>query len=500
MKAFSKHIFLELTPVILIFLLAMPRRLIFPLHGIFAFNYDQGRDFLAVSKIIETKHPVLIGQTTGLQGIFYGPWWYYFLSPIFYITKGDPHKIALIFAFLGILTIVAFYLLLNSITRNKFIAFSLATVTAFSGNWMLGSTNIWNPTLTPIFLTIFLYLIHKISANPKRLYFLGLGVISLLVADTTASFGAFLAIFILFSPLIFKKHLFLKNYLWTFAGSLIIILPRIVFEVRNHFLMTKSLIQYLKEPKIYAKHMTIFERITERGDQYFSIFSESFTRKETLLALTLLIVVSVVCIFIFKGKKTKKLIQKDFFVKYLFFLLLMSFLFFVIYPDNVWGYYLVGLPVLFLALLAKIFQFALNISYIKPVIYFLLPALFLFNLDKSLLPPYKADWQGDGGTYNNTKRVVDYIAEKTPKDYSLYSYSPAFFDYPVDYLKWWYGKKGIMENPKPNQRHYFLIIREASQKHYIRTGWYADKTKIPNILVERKIFNGDFLLEEHIDK
>src|SRR3972149_7755166 len=110
--------FYELTGIVLIFLAALPRRLIFPLKGLFAFNYDQGRDFLAVSKIIWEKDLVLIGQTTGLSGIFYGPWWYYFLAPVVFVSGGDPQKVACFFSFLGILSTVVHDLLLKVLINN----------------------------------------------------------------------------------------------------------------------------------------------------------------------------------------------------------------------------------------------------------------------------------------------------------------------------------------------------------------------------------------------
>src|SRR3990167_60132 len=162
MRLKNKVFLYELISIVLIFLAALPRRLIFPLKGLFAFNYDQGRDFLAVSKIIWDKDFVLIGQTTGLPGIFYGPWWYYFLAAVVFLSGADPQKVSIVFAFIGIFQIIAIYLLLKVITKNTIISFLLSTFAAFSNHWMLGSTAIWNPTLTPLFLVIFLFTAYKI--------------------------------------------------------------------------------------------------------------------------------------------------------------------------------------------------------------------------------------------------------------------------------------------------------------------------------------------------
>ena len=181
----SKIMPLGLLSIIWILLAALPRKLIFPINGLFAFNYDQGRDFLAVSKIIWERDFILIGQTTGLPGIFYGPWWYYFLTPVIFISGGDPQKVAVFFAFLGILSMVALYLLLKVLTNNIIISLMLATIASFSNLWMFGSTSVWNPSLTPIFLMISIYAVHKIASGAMPLHFLIYGLCVFLAIDTT---------------------------------------------------------------------------------------------------------------------------------------------------------------------------------------------------------------------------------------------------------------------------------------------------------------------------
>src|SRR3989338_2883452 len=101
MRIKNKVFLYELISIVWIFMAAIPRRLIFPLKELFAFNYDQGRDFLAVSKIIWEKDFTLIGQTTGLPGIFYGTWWYYFLAPVVFVSGGVPQRFVFFLLFLA---------------------------------------------------------------------------------------------------------------------------------------------------------------------------------------------------------------------------------------------------------------------------------------------------------------------------------------------------------------------------------------------------------------
>ena len=495
----SKIMPLGLLSIIWILLAALPRKLIFPINGLFAFNYDQGRDFLAVSKIIWERDFILIGQTTGLPGIFYGPWWYYFLTPVIFISGGDPQKVAVFFAFLGILSIVVLFLLLKVLTNNIIISLMLATIASFSNLWMFGSTSVWNPSLTPIFLMISIYAVHKIASGAMPLHFLIYGLCVFLAIDTTASIGALLFIFFIISPFIFKKIFFKKQYFFAVVGAFIVLLPRILFELRNNFLMTKVLIAYLTSPKIYGERLTLFERVLARLDQMLRIFSEGFTKGNKVLAIFFIsLILSVFLILLKKNKSIFPSIKKDFIFLYLSFLLLAIIIFFIIFPGNVWEYYLVALPTLFILIIARIFSYGYQIKTLKFLIIGTLLVVIFLNFRKDLIPPYNVVWQGDGGTYNNEKLIVDYISSEHPADYSFFAYSPAIFDYPFDYLVWWYSKKGLMEQPKENQKVMYLVIREASTKQYLTGGWYGDKTKDKTQVLEQRYFTGDLLVEKHL--
>ena len=92
---------------------------------------------------------------------------------------------------------------------------------------------------------------------------------------------------------------------------------------------------------------------------------------------------------------------------------------------------------------------------------------------------------------------MDYLALQKPQDYSLFAYSPAIFDYPFDYLVFWYTKRGILEKPRDNQKIMYLIIRDDSDHTYLLRGWYGDKTKDKTQVIQRKEFPGNLILEEH---
>lgn len=497
MRLKNKVFFYELTGIVLIFLAALPGRFTFPLKGLFAFNYDQGRDFLAVSKIIWEKDFTLIGQTTGLPGIFYGPWWYYFLATFVFLSGGDPQKVSIIFAFIGIFQIVAIFLLLKIITKNTVISFLLSIFAAFSNHWMLGPAAIWNPTLTPLFLVIFLFTVYKIFHKPQKIYFFSLGISALLVADTTASFGIALIIFLILSPIIFYKIFLKKDFILTIFGAFLVLLPRIIFELRNNFLMTSTFIEYLRNPKVYSQSFPLKLRALERAHIYLETLSESFTKGSVDLFYILLVFLIITILAVVNNKKTRTYLVSDKFLIYIISLVLFSYFFFTIFRDTLWTYYLVALPTLFIIIIGKILSYGYKIKILKFFTIGVLLATIFLNFRRDLLPPYHVQWQGDGGTYVNEKKVIDYITSQNPKNYSFYAYSPAIFDYPFDYLILWYSKRGLIKTPQANQQIIYLVIREASNRKYHTSGWYGDKTRDKTIVLEKKEFPGDIILEKH---
>src|SRR5579859_1113061 len=78
--------------ITLIIALGIVYKIIVTLNGNFIFNMDNGRDMVDVREMIELKKFRLIGQTSGIAGLYNGPGWYYLLAIPYLITKGDPYS------------------------------------------------------------------------------------------------------------------------------------------------------------------------------------------------------------------------------------------------------------------------------------------------------------------------------------------------------------------------------------------------------------------------
>ena len=60
------------------------------INSLLAFHYDQGRDALVIWDLIHNGKLFLIGPTTGLAGVFRGPFYYYLIAPFYLIAGGNP--------------------------------------------------------------------------------------------------------------------------------------------------------------------------------------------------------------------------------------------------------------------------------------------------------------------------------------------------------------------------------------------------------------------------
>src|SRR3989344_1439061 len=102
---------------------------------ILGFYYDQGRDAQVIWDFIHRGKLFLIGPTTGIEGIFRGPWYYWLITPFYWLGRGDPVWPAV---FLALTTVLALFVLfhLTYQIRGKtgaFTAFALFHV--FGNTW-----------------------------------------------------------------------------------------------------------------------------------------------------------------------------------------------------------------------------------------------------------------------------------------------------------------------------------------------------------------------------
>ena len=131
-------------------------RLILTREGNFIFNMDNARDLVDIREMIVLPKLRLIGPTSGIDGIYNGPGWYYLLAVPFILSSGHPYSAVVLLIFLWA---VGGFFLLRLTSRYGLLAILTIGAIWISSNYVvLATLYSFNPNpvilLTP--LVIFL--------------------------------------------------------------------------------------------------------------------------------------------------------------------------------------------------------------------------------------------------------------------------------------------------------------------------------------------------------
>jgi 4-amino-4-deoxy-L-arabinose transferase-like glycosyltransferase len=482
----------KLTGVLLLLIILIAAYLRFDgiFKGLFAFTYDVGRDMLAVSSILTTHKISLIGFTTGLPGVFYGPWWYLMLLPLFVISGGNPQGVALCMAIIGILTVFLAYLFGKKL-GGTFLGLTFASLVSVSPFLISLSVQIWNPNVAPLFIFFVLFVLYKVYAQEKikLWYFFALGFLLALIIDLEIVFGLMFFMGIVLSVLLMAyKKISLKAILAFALGVLVIFSPRIIFEFRHQFLMTKAFISFLTTGDASQK-LSLVDSFINRASIVFNQFNQTVALENAVLGF-LIIVFTLVMLAAFY-KKADSIIRK-----FIGTSLVVIFVFLVgltFFKHDIWPHYLVGLPVFYILLVsmaAGLLRQKMN-NYLLPALIVLV--IFLINLNPASIINNltKPVWVGDASVYKNQLQVIDYVYNQSKgKDFKYVVYTPAVYDYPYQYLFQWYGPHKYHYAPSVDSRTAYFILEPDTQYPFRLTDWLKQREKDGKIIKTEKFESG----------
>ena len=458
----------------------------------FAFTYDVGRDMLALWNIVYLHKIPLIGATTGLPGIFYGPWWYYLLTPFFIAVSGNPQGIAFVMSIIGVLSII-FGFILGKEIGGKFLSFCLVLLISFSPILISFSSQIWNPKIAPLFVIFVLLILSKIyylDKKDKSKYYFLLGLLLAFNADLEIVFGMLLSIGIILSVIFtVKRKISVKSVLYFILGGLIILAPRIFFELRHQFLMIKSFISFFSNGNSLQGTSTILNTITSRLSVLFDQFNSTLSAENKFVGLFILLFILITLLFLYRKADglIKKFINTSVIVIFIF---LLGTIFF---NHDIWPHYLVGVPVFYILL----FGISLHLLS-KKLSNNLVPALILLivviinlnpvNLMQNLNKPM---WEGDASVYRNQVAVIDYVyREAKGKEFKYVVYTPPLYDYTYQYLFMWYGPRIYHYSPSVQSNLAFFILEPDLQYPSRLTDWLKSREKDGKIIKSETVKGG----------
>lgn len=234
-------------------------------RDLMVFTYDQGRDMYVLQEI-SRGNLTLIGPTTGLQGVFLGPYYYYFLLPGFILTNGNPFGVVTWQMSVIVLSFIFWYLILRQ-TLGRWWALVGVIWLSLTPGAIEQARVIWNPSLVVMTLLPSIWALftsrQKPWLLPVSLFFFGLSW------QTELAYTVFLApayAFWMFCYTSWPKILTgwlpaslssrlsaaskpytLKIFLLSVVAFFLTLGPQALFEIRHDFLITNSMIQEMAD-------------------------------------------------------------------------------------------------------------------------------------------------------------------------------------------------------------------------------------------------------------
>lgn len=221
------------------------------LHVVMPFTYDQGRDLLLLAEMAlgDIK---LVGPTTGISGVFLGPWYYYWLLLGFWLGDGSP----VVVGYWSALTICVGYVLTYYGVLKPIVGRKTALLGYF---WLLvapgaleASRLIWNPSLTPVTIAVMLsgLLASVRTGVTRKTWWLALGALGAgLSLHTELAYAIFLG------PVVvvwLGYYWIQKKYSWqqlclAVVMVLATLMPQVLFELKHNFIMTRAAVAELHD-------------------------------------------------------------------------------------------------------------------------------------------------------------------------------------------------------------------------------------------------------------
>ena len=260
---------------------------IFRINEILGFWYDQGRDALVIWDLIHSHKFFLIGPTTGLPGVFRGPWYYYLIAPFYWIGKGDPAYPA---AFLALTTVLGIYIIFR-IAQKRFgnlTAFIFTLISSISFYFLRSSRWLSNPT--PMFLisALFLLGISKVLEKKEWGWYLIAGMSGMAMQFGSAAEVFYLPVAVIFA-LIYKKYFpKLSTIIISAIFFAIPFVPQALFDLRHNWIITKAIINNFSGGS--NSKISWLSFLSQRLSLYYDIFASKIFSNNTIYVLPFLLV------------------------------------------------------------------------------------------------------------------------------------------------------------------------------------------------------------------
>lgn len=482
----KKYFTPEYISVTLILIVAFVLR-IFRVNEILGFYYDQGRDAQVIWDLIHSHKFFLIGPTTGLAGIFRGPFYYYLIAPFYLFGKGNPVWSAIFLAFLSVIALAIIYSAAKEI-GGKITGFIALILGTFSFEIIYASRWLSNPTPMLFLSMILVWCLFRILDKNKSIYWIILSVIlglSFFHFGSSGELFYFLAIPIF--AIYFKKFPNIKTFIISVVFFLLTFSPLFFFDIRHGNILLNNITGMVGGGKSFGipTWQFVLDRLSLIGVYFSSILFHSPFVKEWI---------HISIIFIAFVAFVPKLLKDDKLKVIMMFLgsVTLGLLFFQGNSGNLYQYYLTGYYLIFIILIASLFGEIFKTNWIGKVfvIYF---ALYFLGQNWMWVKPYlyTTGTEPDVIILDNQKEAIDWIYKSAgSSQFNVDVYVPPVLPYSYNYLFTWLGTYKYNKLPVESQVPLLYTLYEVDPPHPERLKAWLDRQSGIGKVIKERTFGG----------
>ena len=319
------------------------------------FYFDQGRDALVIWDLWHKGKIFLIGPTTGIAGIFRGPFYYYLIAPFYLLGGGNPVWPSVFLSFTTMFAIIILFALATEI-QDRTTGLIAAIIASFSFYIVTASRWLSNPTPMLLLSMILLWLMFRVLEDkrwawPAIAFTAGLSLFSF---GSSGEFFYFPAL-IIFALWMIRRQGYgkikstLNNKIILISGFLFFLtaLPLILFDIRHGGILSQNVKKFLVDDGSFKA--SFWDVARARLNFFYDASTNKIFHWRRIKEIRILSVIGIAFLLylpsLLKNNKTKIII-----------LLLASpvigLMFFQGNFGNIYDYYLTGYYLIFILMFA----------------------------------------------------------------------------------------------------------------------------------------------------
>lgn len=455
------------------------------LNGNIDFHTDIARDFLLFEDIYFNKNITLLGpRSGGISGVFHGPLWLYINIPAYAIGMGSPVVVGWFWVLLYLVSIgVVFYISKQLFGGNA----ALVSSSIYSISTASTVPFFFNPFGAVVLAPIFFYATWMYMQK-HHVGFLSVALLSLGFAIQFQMAWAMPMLVLVVPIYMYLIHKYRKySHLLAYFLLIIPLSSFILFELRNDFLQSRSVITYLSGGVNATKidtplYLFFWKRIVAMTYEAIGLCT-GYTTFVTFL---------IIGLFIYFYKSTTK--YKNILLLFLY-LYVGFWLITLPYKGTIWGYYywpfvsiisvIMGIMLTSLHRVLFIVVFALI---------YLVNAWYAFTI---LSKPFAADDTSLWQFYHTAARTV---YNDAPEEFGYYIYTTDQFGYSTRYGMNYVQRQTESKKSYPFEKKavtYLLIDDPGNHTYTNHKGWKEYDVKIQKKPVKKIRLSKHFWIEKY---